>query len=421
MLGNDCVMDPSSNATHDHIPLEEVIHADSLAVIDNGQIVFRHDSGTIQSPPMDLDSLEFEPAPKLNDRSWSFGSGSAASLLQQSMSLPFASMGGDQYGDLLDQSLYRKCYPDMPLQRTNSLFSDHISAIEYLLHQNWIKQCPTTFQPRQFMESVQYMLSTFVLISWQRMTAWHTYTKADVPLKELTAWRATQTREAYERITPTYRPTKLQITTRHPAVIDWVPWGSLRDKLIQYHSANPCLDELICDIGKSYVVPVDLSRLVAGVPPTAGYVCVWDLVCAIAPDADSHSSTSPERFAYDADAIRNTFSDDNDVYASDEKYFGERPTLPAFDAHTFFNSKSLAVQAFKAIGMDKGAATFRLDPEFFHRHPELYDSRDKLMAIGIPLRSNSHCSMPATGDLDAGVVGRYKEMSKWTVDRNTLV
>jgi hypothetical protein len=419
-------MNSSINSAHNRSLLEQEPYTESVAILANRQTFLGYGQRPLRLPPVNLDRLEFGLSPERFAPVSSRRSGPAtdnnvtsvfAPSLQYPLSLPFTDMGFEQYGDVLDRSPYINSCSQMPLRRTNSLFSDHISAIEYFLQQRWLKQCQTTFNQDHFTESIQFMIAVFVLVSWQMMTAWHSYTKADIPLKELTAWRVTRTAEAYSKIIPAYRPTKLQITTPHPAIIDWIPWSSLRDKLIIYHSANPCLDDLICDIGNSYVVPADLSKLVIGIPAVIGYLSVWDLVRAMAPDATSpgsDSSPSARAFAYDADAIRNIISEDDDAAAEGELYFSDRPTLPASDAHTLFSTKSLAIQAFKAIGMDKGAATFRLDPEFFGRHPELYDPQYDLMAKGVPLRSTSHKSMPTPGELNASVVGQYRELARWT-------
>ena len=343
--------------------------------------------------------------------------------LQQCFS--FRDMGCEQYPDLLARSASIDTRSQLRLRRTNSLFSDHVSAVEYFLQQKWSKRRSGNFNEEEFAASIKFMLSAFVLVSWQTMTAWHTYTKAHIPLEDLTAWRIKQTPEAYMKIIPSYRPTKLQVSTQHPAIIDWIPWPALRDKLIIYHSANPCLDDIICDIGNSYVVPCDLSTLVTNMPAMVGYVSVWDLVRAIAPDATSpdsgHSNhmhgdlpndyfaNSNGAYAYNADTIQSII----DGAEKDNQMYSSNMSLPAPDKATLFGSKALSIQAFKALGMDKGAATFCLDPEFFGRHPELYDPQCDMMARGVPLRPSSHMSIPIPRDLSSSVLGQYKELSRW--------
>lgn len=242
------------------------------------------------------------------------------------------------------------------------------------------------------------------------MTAWHTYTNAHIPLKDLMAWRICKTPERYLRITPAYQPTKLQMSVPHPSIIDWIPWPQLRDKLILHHSANPRLDSLICDIGNSYVVQADLSRLIKCPEFVLGYLGVWDLVRAIAPEATG----SPEHSAETEDDEQWT-SSGFEVLSSNTSTF-ENSSLPTRDAHTLFTSQELAMQAFKLLGMDKGAFNFRLDPAFFGRHPELYDNSSGLMATGVALRARDHVSISSPRDLEISVIGQYHEMSRYLID-----
>lgn len=259
------------------------------------------------------------------------------------------------------------------------------------------------------------MLLTFVNLAWQSMIGWHMYTKAHLPLKALMAWRVTRGPHNYRAIVPAYRPTKLQMAVPYPSIIDWIPWPSLRDKLILRHAANPRLDDLICDIGVSYVVPADLSKLVHCPQPVVGYVGVWNLVRAIAPElVESHSGevhaepnhwSSSEKLA--AFSKQATGTNSNSITIKDTS---EGQDLPASDADALFSSKTLAWQAFKLLGMDKGAFTFYLDPAFYQRHPELYDENDNLMAQGIALQPSQHVPIRAPRQLDGSVLKEYQEL-----------
>ena len=90
--------------------------------------------------------------------------------------------------------------------------------------------------------------------------------------------------------------------------------------------------------------------------------------------------------------------------------------LPAPNVNALFTSKTFALQAFKQFGMDRGAGTFRLDPVFFERHPELYDCRESLIAHGIPLRPPLRTPIPTPRQLDTSLLGRYRELTMWTFD-----
>lgn len=257
------------------------------------------------------------------------------------------------------------------------------------------------------------------------MTSWHTYTKSHIPVVKLTTWRVHPSPETFANLIPSWQPTQLQLSVPHPAVIDWIPFPALRDKLILCHSANPRLDEIICEIGASYVAEGDISQLVAGIGPTTGYISVWDLVRAISPDATDGFADDPFSEHNNA-APRNLFIN-NAVYSPDSDSGRESTgadaqaaypysALPAPSVAKLFSSKVSALQAFKFLGMHKGATYFRLDPAFFQNHPELYDHKADLMASGIPIRPPQRRALPIPGQLDASVLERYRELASWTFD-----
>ena len=266
------------------------------------------------------------------------------------------------------------------------------------------------------------MLSTFVSISWSSMIGWNSMVKALGPLRDVMVWRLSKTVDSYLNIVPSYRPTKLQMSVQYPSIIDWTPWPSLRDKLIVHHSANPCLDDLICEIGNSYVVQADLSKLVMCPRPIHGYVNVWDIVRAIGnygpaatgmeSPAGTETATMCGRQWLDAYNVDESFVDlnmDPDVVETVER-------LPAPDARTLFSSRSLATQAFKLLGMDRGAFHFCMDPKFFENHPELYSCDDNIIAHGVALRADSVTHFPAPKYLDSLTLKRYEELSKHALD-----
>src|SRR4051812_43104242 len=130
------------------------------------------------------------------------------------------------------------------------------------------------------------MLATFIYLSWPEMKSWHAHTRAHIPLTKLMAWHIDPTTTAYTELTNTtaaWVPTKLQSSIPHPAIIDWIPFPGIRDKLILCHSANPCLDEIIRDLGNSYVVEADASKLVVGLGSGQYYISVWDIVRSMTP------------------------------------------------------------------------------------------------------------------------------------------
>lgn len=196
-----------------------------------------------------------------------------------------------------------------------------------------------------------------------------------------------------------------------------MPWPSMRDKLILYHAANPRLDEVICDIGNNYVMECDSSKLVDNMQPTRVIIGVVDLVHSIAPTATSDPNQDDLRTrSFDPD-----FSADGSSPGSSIEDTDGAPdincSLPAPNVDALFASKAFALQAFKALGCDKGANRFRLDPEFFRMHPELYEPAENLMGNGvIRLRPPNSKSISPPRALDSAALGQYRELSTWTFD-----
>lgn len=353
-----------------------------------------------------------------------FGSNNAFSspLNQTPLTFSFTHMGPAAYADISKKGALLVQGAHGQLRRTNSLFSDHITVVEYFLRQKWMNVGALMNRGDELLaHSVSFMLSAFVCMSWQMMTAWHTYTRAHVPVGKLMIWHLNPTAQAYNQISANYRPTQIQLSVPHPSIIDWIPWPLLRDKLILYHSANPRLDDLVCEIGSSYAAEGDLSKLIANVRPTMGYVGVWDLVRAIAPEATANINGPSQEEAWNGAFDTDFTSDGDSPHGSlDDSDAGINmdmaPQLPAPNVSALFTSKTFALQAFKQLGMDQGAVTFRLDPVFFERHPELYDCKGSLIASGIPLRPPMRAVVPAPRALDTSLLGRYRELTMWTFD-----
>lgn len=270
------------------------------------------------------------------------------------------------------------------------------------------------------------MLSTFICLAWPTMTSWHTHTRAHIPVAKIITWHVNPTPLTYADLGAAgsaWLPTQLQLSVPHPAIIDWIPFPALRDKLILYHSANPRLDDIICDIGNSYVMEADISTFVAGVGSLRGYISVWDLVRAISPKTTDSSSGGTDANIVELNNALGTDSTwahgnrGSNCQAEQGKGLGcSFPTLPAPSVDVLFNSNTLAFQAFKMLNMDKGPWRFKLDPAFFERHPELYDPKTDLMAHGLPLRPSTRKSIEIPRPLDDSVLGRYCELVSWNFD-----
>ncbi|KAF7855978.1 hypothetical protein EAF04_009934 [Stromatinia cepivora] len=310
----------------------------------------------------------------------------------------------------------------LQINRTNSPFSDHITGFENVLRQKLSKLPAVARGNERLLNSAHLMLSTFICTSWPTMTTWHCATKAHVPLTKVIAYHVNPTAATYAELVTNgaWVPTKLQMSVPHPAVIDWVPFPSLRDELILCHSANPCIDQIICEIGNSYVVEADVSKLVMGVSSAKGYIGVWDLVQSISPEATKASSAFPNENNISWDELCRAIFELSKQMREGKVLHGitmePLATLPASNVAALFSSKQLALSTFVALGMDLGVAQYKLDPVFFERHPELYDGSAGIVASGAHVRPPEHLPMQPPGLLNEGILNTYRNLAAWALD-----
>jgi hypothetical protein len=237
------------------------------------------------------------------------------------------------------------------------------------------------------------------------MAAWQTWTGGNFGAWNVMVWRLNPTSVSYMKLPKNYRPTQTQLSMPHPTVIDWIAWPELRDRLILCHSANPYLDDIIREIGNSYVVETDLSTLVAELGPVMGYVGVWDIVRTISPDATSEASELYQDDGFLSDAYLEGDPEGDPATSSLIE-----SSLPALSTSALFNSRHLASQAFRLLKMEK-VENLRLDPAFFENHPELCGCRERLAARGVPLKPSSWLSIPFPRPVESSVVRIYRELT----------
>ncbi|OQV01439.1 hypothetical protein CLAIMM_06801 [Cladophialophora immunda] len=313
-----------------------------------------------------------------------------------SLDLPFdiTQMGYRRFKDMQDSGPILRDEHGNQVRTTNSPFSDHLSLVEHLLGQKWQKLAPCRDrEPRSLQNAVSFMISTFTCLSWQTMTTFLAHTQAHKSVVHVTSWHLNPDPQIYSKIDPWYRATQIQLSVPHPVVIDWVPFPPLRDRLIIFHSSNPRLDEIICEIADCYAAEVDLSKLVVGANPCLAFLRVFDTITAISNDESTNSAPN----------------EPNDT------------TLPAPSIAALFSNKHLALQTFHLLRMDRGQGLLKLDPTFFERHPELYDNRAELLiargiAIRPPLSAGARAMTPIPKALDPKTLTKYIEMAKWAYD-----
>ncbi|KAM0424214.1 hypothetical protein ACHAPT_010586 [Fusarium lateritium] len=233
--------------------------------------------------------------------------------------------------------------------------------------------------------SATVMLSLFHSLSRPAALTWYTATRFQDNVADLILWQMDRSRSAYSRLHASYRPSALQLLEQYPSVIDWCPFPTVRDKLILLHSANPCLDQIICDIATAYVVEVDAGRLLLG-QSGQGYIRVWDLVCAL--EADNGDA--------DLAHIQLLFS------------------LPAPSVESLFEARC-AREAFKVLGLDDGVPRFKVDPSLLIQYPELYDPGADIIATGIPIAPKVQTTIPLPTLPRHETVSIYQNVADWCV------
>lgn len=203
----------------------------------------------------------------------------------------------------------------------------------------------------------------------------------------LTTWQIMPCTRTFNAIHPQYKPTTLQLQSVYPKVIDWIPFPSIRDRLIQLHSANPNIDQIFCDTVSSYVVETWMSDLIEGAPMIKAYVRVTDLV----PNIDSSTTNSADIFSLGVN-------------------------LPAPDVATLFSSSEYCRAVFNHLKMDHDVSNYKLDPAFFARYPELYDHDAEISAEGLPLRPEIQIQLTRPKRLESQTFQTYRYFIDFAYD-----
>ncbi|CZR68171.1 uncharacterized protein PAC_18070 [Phialocephala subalpina] len=168
-----------------------------------------------------------------------------------------------------------------PNSGQSSMFSEHIEALELQA------RCKLDVAPDGISRQIAYqhctaIMSLFICNAWPRThSVWF---KSEVPeiIGPILLWRIHPTTETYKNLLPDYKPTQVQLTVPHSAIIDWIPYADLRDRVIMYYNHSVVLDRLMCDMMNSYVIEVnDLSRILPQAPPGRAYFGIWNIYRAI--------------------------------------------------------------------------------------------------------------------------------------------
>ena len=221
------------------------------------------------------------------------------------------------------------------------------------------------------------------------MEAWIHCTNGNDMLTRLAAWHVNPSPETLAAVPTVMQPTQLQVALPHPPVIDWCIFPFIRDKLIQFHSADPALDEICGEIGMAYVIQADLSDLVAGAEPLTVYFSIHDIISGM---------------------------QNNPKWAADDS-FGPQPDvkLPAPDLYTLLHTQEFAQELYHRLGIGRGVQEYCVDPALFTKYPQLYEPSAKV-AHGIALRSSNKIIWPTPRPLDEVAMSCYRRCASYHSD-----
>ncbi|KXH53162.1 hypothetical protein CNYM01_01883 [Colletotrichum nymphaeae SA-01] len=290
-------------------------------------------------------------------------------------------MGPHVYHDALVSSqdlgfLRRQIWVD-----SNSSFSDHINFIHQEIQRRTELPNSQLSTPLLYLATTS-ALSMFHTIAREDVMFWYTKTKF-YHTRDISVWKLRPCEETFNRLHPQYQPTLLQLQCEYPAVIDWLPFPSIRDCLIRYHAANPCIDQVVSDIVGMYVVEALLSDFVVNSPPMQVYIKVADLVQAMGTIDCGDAS--------------------------------ERPvSLPTFKATDIFDMPSVAWAAANHLQIESRLERYKLDPRLFIKHPEFLESAEELMAQGTPLRPEYSSCLSFPASMDTKTASSYRNFIAFT-------
>ncbi|KAH8688799.1 hypothetical protein BGW36DRAFT_402300 [Talaromyces proteolyticus] len=295
-------------------------------------------------------------------------------------------MGIEPYADALARREDSGTMRGRSWIETNSPFSDHIQVLQSLLKSKITHRMPPEGPTMNlFYKEVLVMLSLFNSMNRPDVMRWYAKTRF-YHIVHLTAWQIYPCTRTFNAIHPQYRPTALQIQSDYPRTIDWIPFQSIRDRLIRLHAANPLIDQIICDAVSSYVVETCMADLIVGAPATKVYIRVTDLITNI------------------------------DEGASPSGVGGNAASLPVPDVATLFSSPACSKAIFNLLNVDRGVSNYKVDPAFFYKFPELYDPRFDIVANGIPLRPDVQHRLSCPKPLTPQIFQTYRNFLDFSYD-----
>lgn len=169
------------------------------------------------------------------------------------------------------------------------------------------------------------------------MKMWYTITDSYTTIRWVLWWQISQTSEALDDIPETNTPTPVQRALPHPRIIDWIPFASIRNKLIISDGYE--IDQVFCDLTQAFVLQKEDSTQQP--PETHGAVPYKSVIGLLR--AALHSAGPSE--------------------SRGGSIFDEGPLKRTKAASSAYCQQLISF----------GRWVVKLDPSFFAKYPALYD------------------------------------------------
>lgn len=211
-------------------------------------------------------------------------------------------------------------------------------------------------------------------------------------------WRLSARNRARVRLPLYLTPSELQLNIRHPPMISWVSIPALRERIIQHCHSDRQFDLVWMDLMAYAVVQIEeISSLLTGVGQGPGFLGVWNIFDAISnikhPDSqvqDAYHSSKPFPELSDLETLgllqvyRMQLPDtpQTSTGVAQPKGVWEPTSL-----ESLLSSSQLARKLYYHLELYEAHKTWRLDPAFFEKYPDLrWDGCQNFTATGVCLR-----------------------------------
>lgn len=216
---------------------------------------------------------------------------------------------------------------------------------------------------------------------------------------------------------PSYlKPTELQLTVSHPAMLGWISIAGLRDRILTNYTSGSSFDEVWFDLMTNAVVEVeDVSTIITEAEPGHGYFGVWNIFEAMEnrsqPRRDDFlmadlGEDSPELSEVDSLGLlrvyRMPLPDFNKSASGSPQRQGHWTPV---SLGRLLSSPQLARKLYYHLELYNAHKNWHINPAFFDKYPNLkWDGYDQHTASGIGYYMRpAFPNTPSLQTLDKGI------------------